>query len=78
MPQSRRRFGSSPATPTGTALRHVRGRGANGPRKEATGCRPETSCDLNDDMVRLLGGVGDGGEDVVPLETGIVRQDFLD
>ena len=59
-------------------LRHVRGRGANGPRKEATGCRPETSCDLNDDMVRLLGGVGDGGEDIVPLETGIVRQDFLD
>jgi hypothetical protein len=29
-------------------------------------------------MVRLLGGIGDGGEDVVPLETGIVRQDFLD
>ena len=49
-----------------------------GQGEEATGCRPETSCDLNDDMVRLLGGVGDGGEDVVPLETGIVRQDFLD
>jgi len=59
-------------------LRRVRSHGANGPRKEATGCRPETSCDLNDDMVRLLGGVGDGGEDVVPLQTGIVRQDFLD
>jgi len=25
-----------------------------------------------------LGGVGDGGEDVVTLETGIVRQDLLD
>jgi len=50
----------------------------NGPRKEATGYRPETSCDLNDDMIRLLRGVGDGGQDVFPLETGIVGEDFVD
>lgn len=53
------------------------GRGANEQGKEATGCRPETSCDLNDDVVRLLGGVGNSSENVVLLETRVVGQDFL-
>ncbi len=41
------------------------------------GCQPETSCHFDHNMIGLVSGIGDGGQNVFPFEIRVVGEDLL-
>ena len=57
---------------------HATGSQKTGERRRATDYRPETSRDLKDGMVGLMGRILNGGVDVLPFEEGVIGENLVE